>query len=89
MAVAVSWLTVPWSAAIFCLASKDFVPRSFIRKLLDEREKWKANVEPIFYLAWAANYAKMFHVALRYFKNGELTWFKVRQYGSLTKMISQ
>ena len=75
--------------AIFCLASKDFVPRSFIRKLLDEREKWKANVEPIFYLAWAANYAKMFHVALRYFKNGELTWFKIRQYGSLTKLISQ
>jgi radical SAM superfamily enzyme YgiQ (UPF0313 family) len=75
--------------AIFCLASKDFVPRSFIRKLIDDREKWKKNVGPIFYLAWAANTAKMFHIGLRYFKNGELTWFKLRQYGSLTKMISQ
>ena len=75
--------------AIFSLASKSFVPRSFIRKLIDEREHWKKNVEPVFYLAWAANYAKMFKVALRYFKNGELTWFKVRQYGSLKKMISQ
>jgi hypothetical protein len=31
----------------------------------------------------------MFHVAYRYFRAGELTWFKVRQYGSLTKLISQ
>jgi hypothetical protein len=43
----------------------------------------------VFYLAWAANYARMFKVALKYFQRGELTWFKVRQYGSLTKMISQ
>ena len=75
--------------AIYCLASKSFVPRSLIRKLLDEREHWKQNVEPVFYLAWAANYARMFKVALYYFKRGELTWFKVRQYGSLRKLISQ
>ena len=75
--------------AIFCLASKSFVPRSFIRKLIDEREHWKKNVEPIFYLAWAANYARMFAVAYHYWQRGELTWFKVRQYGSLKKLISQ
>lgn len=75
--------------AIFCLASKSFVPRDFIRKLLDNREYWKQNVEPVYILAWAANYVRMFRVALRYFRRGELTWFKVRQYGSLTKMISQ
>ncbi len=75
--------------AIYCLASKSFVPRSFIRKLLDERDHWKENVEPIFYLAWAANYARMFTVAMRYFRRGELTWFKVKQYGSLRKLISQ
>jgi radical SAM superfamily enzyme YgiQ (UPF0313 family) len=77
--------------AIYSLASKAFVPRSFIRKLIDEREHWKKpeNIDRIFYLAWAANYAKMFHIALRYWKNGELTWFKVRQYASLTKLISQ
>ena len=40
-------------------------------------------------MAWAANYARMFQVALQYWKRGELTWFKVRQYGNLRKMISQ
>ncbi|MBM76365.1 MAG: hypothetical protein CMK59_13250, partial [Proteobacteria bacterium] len=75
--------------AIFCLASKSFVPRSFIRNLLDNKEHWKKNVEPVFYLAWTTNYIKMFKVAFRYFKNGELTWFKVRQYASLRQLISQ
>ena len=75
--------------AIYCLASKSIVPRSFIRNLLENRAYWKENVEPIFYLAWASNYAKMFFVAYRYFKMGELTWFKVRQYASLRQLISQ
>jgi radical SAM superfamily enzyme YgiQ (UPF0313 family) len=75
--------------AIYCLASKSFVPRDFIRMLLDQREHWKRHPEPVFYLAWAANYARMFAVAMRYFKSGELTLFKVRQYGNLRKLISQ
>jgi anaerobic magnesium-protoporphyrin IX monomethyl ester cyclase len=75
--------------AIYCLASKSFVPRAFIRKLIDEREHWKRNVEPVFYLAWAANYVRMFSVAMKYWQRGELTWFKVRQYGNLRKLISQ
>lgn len=75
--------------AIYCLASKSIVPRRIIRNLLDNRDYWKQNVEPIFYLAWASNYGKMFFVAWRYFKNGELTWFKVRQYASLKQLISQ
>ncbi len=77
--------------AIYSLASKPWVPRNFIRKIIDEREHWKKdeNINKVFYLAWAANYAKMFQVALRYWRNGELTWFKVRQYASVKKMISQ
>ena len=75
--------------ALFCLASKSFVPKALIRKFLDEREYWKQNVEPIFMLAQATNMAKMAWVAARYFKNGELTWFKIRQYGDLSQMISQ
>lgn len=75
--------------AIYCLASKSIVPRKVIRSLLDNKEHWKKNVEPIFYLAWAANYGKMFFVAWRYFKAGELTWFKVRQYASFRQLISQ
>ena len=75
--------------ALYSLASKNAVPKKLIRKLIDEREFWKQHVDVVFYLAWAANYARMFKVALKYFQRGELTWFKVRQYGSLTKMISQ
>lgn len=77
--------------AIYCLASKGFVPRSFIRKLLDEREHWKKpeNVDRVYYLAWTTNYIRMFKVAMQYWQRGELTWFKVRQYSSLTKLISQ
>jgi radical SAM superfamily enzyme YgiQ (UPF0313 family) len=75
--------------SIFCLASKPWVPKSFIRKLIDDREKWKKNPDPVFYLAWATNYAKMAQVALRYWRDGELTWFKVRQYADLKQMISQ
>ena len=75
--------------AIYCLASKSIVPRKFIRNLLDNREYWKKNIDPIFYLAWVSNYAKMFKVAMRYFKNGELTWFKIRQYASIRQLISQ
>ena len=77
--------------AIFSMASKDFVPKAFLRRLLDEREHWKKpeNVDKVYYLAWATNYVKMGFVGWRYFRNGELTWFKLRQYGSLKKMISQ
>jgi len=75
--------------AVFCLASKSFVPKALIRKILDEREHWKKNVEPVYMLAQATNMVKMAYVAARYFKNGELTWFKIRQYGDLTQMISQ
>jgi len=71
------------------LASKSFVPKALIRKILDEREHWKKNVEPVYMLAQATNMVKMAYVAARYFKNGELTWFKIRQYGDLTQMISQ
>jgi len=77
--------------AIFSMASKSFVPKAFLRRLLDEREHWKQpkNLERLYKLAWASNYVKMGYVGWRYFKNGELTWFKLRQYGSLRKMISQ
>lgn len=75
--------------AIYSMCSKSFIPRDFIRWLLDNREYWKKNVDPIFYLAWGTNYLRMAAVGYKYWKNGELTWFKLRQYGSLKKMISQ
>jgi radical SAM superfamily enzyme YgiQ (UPF0313 family) len=75
--------------AVYCLASKSFVPRSFIRRVLDNREHHKKNPDRLFRLAWAANTARMFQVALHYWRRGELTWFKVRQYGNVKKLISQ
>lgn len=75
--------------AVYCLVSKDFIPKKLIRKILDNREFWKRHYKPLFYAAWAANFIKMGCVALRYLKDGELTWFKIRQYGSLKKLISQ
>ena len=75
--------------ALFSMASKSFIPKALIQKFLDEREYWKQNVEPVYQLAKATNLAKMAYVGARYFKNGELTWFKIRQYGDITKMISQ
>ena len=77
--------------AIYCLASKDFIPKWLIRKFLDEREHWKKpeNLDKVFYLAWGANYVRMAHVGYQYWRRGELTWFKVKQYGNIKKMISQ
>lgn len=77
--------------AIYCLASKGFVPKDFIRKLIADREYWKKdeNIDKVFYLAWGTNYIRMAKVAYDYFRRGELTWMKIRQYGSLTKLISQ
>jgi len=75
--------------AIYCLASKSFVSRRWLHRLLDDRELHKRNVEPLYYLAWGANYLRMTAVALDYLRRGELTRFKVRQYGSLLKLISQ
>lgn len=75
--------------ALYCLASKPFVPKGLIRTLLKHREYWKAHYTPVFALARITNLIKMFFVALRYLKDGELTWFKIRQYGDLRKLISQ
>lgn len=75
--------------AIYCLASKSFIPKSFINFLLERRDFFKRHWQFPFYLAWATNFIKMGAVAWRYLLNGELTWFKIRQYGDLRKLISQ
>ncbi|MGM9992209.1 MAG: B12-binding domain-containing radical SAM protein [Candidatus Bruticola sp.] len=75
--------------SIYCLASKTFIPKAFIRFLLKHRQYFKHHWQVPFILAWAANFLKMGAVAWRYLINGELTWFKIRQYGDLRKLISQ
>ena len=75
--------------ALYCLASKSFIPKGWIRRILENRTFWKRYWKPLFWLAWLANLVKMGGVALRYLRDGELTWFKIRQYGDLRKLISQ
>ncbi len=75
--------------AVYALASKSFIPRRMIRRVLDDREYWKAHVDPLYYFAWTANYVRMAKVGFDYLRRGELTRFKLRQYGSLLKLISQ
>lgn len=75
--------------ALYCLASKPFIPKAWIRWFLEHRTFWKRHWKPVFWLAWVSNLVKMGFVALRYLRDGELTWFKLRQYGDLRKLISQ
>ena len=75
--------------AVYCLVSKPFIPKSWISFMLEHREWFKKHWRLPFYFAWGCNLIKMVSVAFRYLKNGELTLFKIRQYGDLRKLISQ
>jgi len=74
--------------SLLTLTSKDFIPKSWIRGWLNN--PWlKKHPWPVLQLAKAANLIKMLGVAGEMWQNGELTWFKIKQYGNLKKMISQ
>ncbi|MBM3463041.1 MAG: B12-binding domain-containing radical SAM protein [Armatimonadetes bacterium] len=77
--------------AIYSLVSKDFVPKKVIRWLLDTRGFWKRKpwINVLYNTAWVANLIRMLGVALEYWRRGDLTWFKIRQYGNIRKLISQ
>jgi hypothetical protein len=77
--------------AVYCLVSKSFIPKRFIRWVLDHRAFWKKRpwLSGLFGFAWGANLLRMFGVALEYWRRGDLTWFKIRQYASIRKLISQ
>jgi len=74
--------------ALLVLVSKNFIPRGLVRGLakipLLMRHPW-----PLFTFAGAANYLRMLGVAWDMLRRGELTRFKIRQYGNLKKIISQ
>jgi radical SAM superfamily enzyme YgiQ (UPF0313 family) len=74
--------------SIYLLASKDFIPKKLIRALLGSRYL-RTRPGALFAFANAANALRMIHVAWEMMMRGELTLFKIRQYGNLRKMISQ
>ena len=77
--------------AIYSLVSKSFIPKRLIRYFLDHREAYSRGpkLEALFYGAWAANLLRMVGIAYEYWRRGDLTWFKIRQYASIRKLISQ
>ncbi len=74
--------------ALTILAAKRFVPRPLIQRLM-ESDSLRRNPAPLEAVAKAADLAKVGTIALRMLLDGELTLFKLRQYGSFKKVISQ
>lgn len=77
--------------AIYSLASKSFVPKSWIASALRNREGWKRRpwLDGLYTFAWGTNLLRMVQVAWEYWRRGDLTWFKIRQYADIRKLISQ
>jgi len=70
------------------LSSKSFVPRALIRRLMDSA--WlRGHPGPLKFAAQAADLVKDAWIALDMLVHGELTLFKLRQYGSFRRLISQ
>lgn len=70
------------------LSAKRFVPRRLVRALM--ASSWlKAHPGPLKLLAQAADVTKAAWMAAEMAARGELTLFKLRQYGTLKRVISQ
>jgi radical SAM superfamily enzyme YgiQ (UPF0313 family) len=70
------------------LTSKSFIPRFFIR-FLSRRSYLEKKPAPLIWLAFTCDFIKASGLALEMLLEGELTFVKIRQYGSLKKLISQ
>jgi len=69
------------------LAAKSFIPPAVIRHLMDS-PSWRRRMGVLRTAARLADLTKAAAVAGRMLLDGELTLFKLRQYGSLKKVIS-
>ncbi len=74
--------------ALFVLLTKRFVPRSFIWACHDS-EFFRENPHLLLRISQAANLVQMARIALEWGLKGELSLFKIREYGSLSRMITQ
>jgi anaerobic magnesium-protoporphyrin IX monomethyl ester cyclase len=74
--------------ALTTLAAKRFVPAHVIRRLF-KSTLLRNHPEPLEAVARVADLTKVATIALRMLLDGELTMFKIRQYGSSKKVISQ
>lgn len=74
--------------SLVLLVSKGFIPRSFV-KWLSQKKYLRKNPGILFFFSKVCNLFRMAQVGIEMLFNGELTMFKLRQYGSLSKLISQ
>jgi len=74
--------------SLVLLVSKEFIPRSFV-KWLSKNQYFRKNPAPLFFFSKICNLFRMAQIGFEMLFNGELTMFKLRQYGSLSKLISQ
>ena len=70
------------------LSSKSFIPRRLIRALLNS-EHFRRNPGALKFAARLSDLAKTAAIALGMLARGELTRFKIRQYGTMGQIISQ
>jgi len=70
------------------LSSKSFIPRRLIRALLNS-EHFRRNPGALKFAARLSDLAKTVAIALGMLARGELTRFKIRQYGTMGQIISQ
>ena len=78
---------VYWLSLIL-LVSKNFVPRNLV-KWASEKEYFRKNPGLLFFFSKMCNLVRMAQIGFEMLFNGELTFFKLRQYGSFSKLISQ
>ena len=70
------------------LTAKSFIPKALIRKFMQSKRLQK-KPWPLKILAQISDLLKNAWIGLEMLRNGELTLFKIRQYGSFGKIISQ
>lgn len=74
--------------ALIVLITKEFVPRSFI-SAAHQSEFFRENPDVLLRLSQAANLVKMAQIAAEWGIRGELSLFKIREYGNIGRMITQ
>lgn len=74
--------------ALLVLVSKSFIPKSLIRWLY-RRKFFERHPAPLMCFAYFANLIKMSWIALKMLCRGELSRFKLYQFSSLKRMLTQ
>ncbi len=70
------------------LMTKRFIPLGLVR-WLRKQELFRRHPRPLQLFAQVANMIKMAHIGLIMLRRGELSWIKLKEYGSFRRMLSQ